>query len=90
MVLKIVLCVVAAVNLIAFLVCGWDKLCARKGWWRIPERVLIGFAACLGSPGILLGMVVFHHKTRKPKFSYGVPAILVAQVVLLYLLARQI
>ena len=89
MILEIFLWLLAAVNLAAFLLCGWDKLCARKGWWRIPEKVLIGFAACLGSPGMLLGMILFHHKTRKPKFIVGVPAILAAQVVLVYIIRTQ-
>lgn len=88
MLLNITLILLAAVNAAAFLVCGWDKLCARRGWWRIPEKVLIGFAAALGSPGLLLGMAVFRHKIRKPKFYLGVPAILAAQAALTVLLVR--
>lgn len=40
------------------------------------DRVLMGFAAAFGSVGLLMSMAVFHHKVRKPKFRYGVPALL--------------
>ena len=33
----------------------------------------------------LTGMKVFHHKTRKPKFKTGVPAILIIQLIIYFL-----
>ena len=42
-----------------------------------------------GSVGALLGMRVFHHKTKHWYFVWGVPAILLAQLALaLWLLTR--
>lgn len=79
---RLILYYLLAANLFAFCFCGWDKRCARRGAWRIPERTLLLSAALGGSIGFLCGMKVFHHKTRKPKFRFGVPAILVAQLVL--------
>jgi uncharacterized membrane protein YsdA (DUF1294 family) len=35
--------------------------------------------------GALAGMKVFHHKTRKPKFKTGVPAILIIQLIIYFL-----
>lgn len=69
-------------NLCTFLVYGWDKRCAVKGKWRVSERTLILFAAAGGSIGALLGMRVFRHKTRKNKFRFGVPVILILQITL--------
>ena len=69
-------------NVAAFLLCGLDKLAAVRGWWRISENALLCWALAFGSFGLLLGMTAFHHKTRKAKFRYGVPAILAAQVLL--------
>ena len=71
-----------AINLIAFVMYGIDKLKARKGWWRIPEATLIWMAVLGGSIGALLGIKVWHHKTMHKKFYIGVPVILVLQIAL--------
>lgn len=78
----------SAVNLLAFALCGLDKLAAKRGARRVPERRLLTFCVLGGSPAFLLGMALFHHKTRKPKFYVGVPLILVAQLTLLVLALR--
>ncbi|HAM16370.1 MAG TPA: hypothetical protein DCP91_11070 [Eggerthellaceae bacterium] len=71
-----------AMNVIATVVFGLDKLRARAGVQRVPERVLLLLAVFGGSVGALAGMHLFRHKTRKPLFSRGVPIILVAQIAL--------
>ena len=71
-----------AVNIVTFFVYGWDKLCAKNDWWRIPERVLLGLAFLGGSPGALLGMRAFRHKTKHRKFTVFVPLFLVLQITL--------
>lgn len=60
-----------------------DKARAVRGAWRIPEKVLLGCSAVGGAAGGLLGMRVAHHKTRKPLFYLGVPAMLIVQAALL-------
>lgn len=57
-----------------------DKQRAKKNLWRIPERTLLTVAILGGSVGVYAGMRIFHHKTRKPKFSIGVPAIILLQL----------
>lgn len=71
-----------AVNLVTFLLYGWDKLCARKGRWRVPEKILLGFAFFGGSAGALLGMRAFRHKTKHRKFTILVPLFLVLHIAL--------
>jgi len=71
-----------ALNVITFIVYGIDKLKAQKGWWRIPESSLLLLAAAGGSIGALLGIYLWHHKTLHLKFKYGVPAILLLQILL--------
>ena len=56
-----------------------DKTRAKKKLWRIPERVLLLIALCGGSLGILLGMYTVRHKTKHPKFSIGVPVMMILQ-----------
>lgn len=69
-------------SLIDFLLMGIDKGRAKGGGWRIPERVLLGLALLGGSPGGVLGMKLFRHKTRHWYFRYGLPGILMLQVAL--------
>jgi uncharacterized membrane protein YsdA (DUF1294 family) len=71
------------INLIAFALYGTDKSKAKRGKWRISEKTLIGIALIGGSVGAFLGMHAFRHKTRHWYFRYGLPAIFLAQVVLL-------
>ena len=72
----------AVINLATFIVYGADKRCARKGKWRVPEKTLFLLPLLGGSVGALLGMRVFHHKTRHWYFVWGIPAILLAQMAL--------
>ena len=76
----------AIINAVAIAAYGWDKLCAIRKWWRVPELMLLGLAAIGGSVGALVAMKLFHHKTLHLKFKYGVPLILALQVAgLVYL-----
>ena len=70
------------VNIVAFIAFGVDKFKAKKNRSRIPEFTLLLLAAIGGSVGALLGMKVFRHKTLHAKFKFGVPAILVVQIVI--------
>lgn len=72
----------AAINLATFIVYGADKRRARKGKWRVPEKTLFLLPLLGGSAGALLGMRMFHHKTRHWYFVWGIPAILLAQIAL--------
>lgn len=72
----------AVINLLTFIVYGADKRRARKGKWRVPEKTLFLLPLLGGSIGALLGMRVFHHKTKHWCFVWGIPAILLAQIAL--------
>ena len=58
-----------------------DKRKAQKNLWRIPERTLMSVAVSGGSIGVLLGMQIFRHKTKKLRFTIGVPVILAMQII---------
>ena len=60
-------------NLAAFIAYGIDKSRAQNARRRTPEKTLIGLAGAGGALGALIGMFVFHHKTRKIKFQIAVP-----------------
>ncbi len=69
-------------TLIAFALMGIDKWKAIHHKRRIPEKVLFLTAALGGSVGSMLGMSLFRHKTLHWSFRLGMPAILVAQLLL--------
>ncbi len=69
------------INVIAFFMYGFDKQKAKCRQWRIPESTLLGVAVIGGSIGAFLGMQIFRHKTKKPKFYIGVPVIFILQVI---------
>lgn len=85
---KLILLYLLIVNAVSFLLMLVDKLKARKNLWRIPESTLLLSAAIGGSVGALAGMYTFRHKTKHLKFTLGVPAILIAQIILVYFLVR--
>lgn len=84
--MDIILIYVAVVNIAAFLMYGIDKWNAKRDFRRIPEKTLLVIAAIGGCIGAYVGMQLFHHKTRKPKFYIGIPLIFAIQMgVLVYI-----
>lgn len=72
------------INLISFAMMGIDKDRAIRHRWRIPEKSLFLSALLGGSMGALLGMYLFRHKTKHATFVYGMPAILLLQLISFY------
>ena len=73
------------INLVTFLVFGLDKWKAKRKEKkdtvrRIPEKTLFTLSALGGSVGALLGMKVFHHKTKHWYFRFGFPVILILEI----------
>lgn len=68
-------------NIFGFLIMLIDKKRAEKGKWRIPEKTLLLVSLFGGSIGTLVGMYVFHHKTKKARFFIGMPMILIFQII---------
>ena len=78
------------INAAAFIAMGVDKRRAKRGAWRIPERVLFLLTGLLGGLGGCLGMALFHHKTKHWYFRVFFPLMLVLQLALLIWLFPQI
>ncbi|MGM9979155.1 MAG: DUF1294 domain-containing protein [Clostridium sp.] len=70
------------INIIAFSLMYIDKQKAKKNKWRIKEDTLMISAFLGGSIGALVGMNTFRHKTKHAKFKYGIPAILIFQIII--------
>ena len=77
------LIICAMMNVVSFVMYGYDKYRARKNLWRIRESVLLGVAWLMGGIGAWLGMQVFRHKTKHTAFRVCVPLAAVLQVMLI-------
>ena len=75
------LVVLAAWNLIVFILYGVDKAKAKRGSRRIPERTLLWCAFLLGGIGGMARMLAFQHKTRHMKFRILLPVALFLSLV---------
>ena len=74
---------IIGINIVSFILMGIDKYKAIKNNWRISENTLIGISLIGGSIGTLLGMIIFHHKTRKKRFLIGIPLCLIINIYFL-------
>lgn len=85
--MKLIAVFLLFMNLLGFALMFADKRRAKRGRWRIRERTLFLVAAFGGSLGSLLGMWLFHHKTKHWYFVWGMPLILLLQLAAGFLLA---
>ena len=87
MTLEIFALVWFGVNLLAFLVYGFDKFAALNGLYRISEKQLLTLTL-LGGIGAMAAIRTFRHKTRKQPFrtqaDWAALAHLVATCALAY------
>ena len=72
------------VNIIAFITIYIDKQKAIKHKWRIKESTLFLLSIIGGSLGTLLGMYTFRHKTKHKKFTFGIPLIMILQILIFF------
>ena len=70
------------INIVGFLAMYIDKQKAKRGKWRIPENTLLIITVLGGGVGTIAGMYTFRHKTQKPKFTIGLPTILILEIIL--------
>ena len=78
----LVLGTVLLMNILGYLSMWSDKRRAIKGEYRISEKALFIIAILGGSLGSILGMQKFRHKTKHWYFKYGMPFILMVQIVI--------
>lgn len=89
--MKYILIYLLCINIIGFLAMGIDKLKAKKGWWRIPEGTLMTLCLLGGGIGTIAGMYTFRHKTKKMKFTIGMPTILIVEIIaVIYIIIKYV
>jgi uncharacterized membrane protein YsdA (DUF1294 family) len=80
-----VLIIFALLSLLGFTLVYLDKRKAVEHAWRIPEKTFFVLGLIGGAAGILIGMYVFRHKTRKAVFIGVLIFDLIANIIILYL-----
>lgn len=88
--LWIVAIALATINFFAFVMVGIDKRRSSHEHQRVPEVYFFLWAVFFASPGVLLGMLAFHHKTKKWSFIFGITLLVIQQSVLSYFLAQNL
>jgi uncharacterized membrane protein YsdA (DUF1294 family) len=78
---KYVVLYLIAINVIGFIAMGVDKRKAKRMEWRIPEKTLFLITLFGGGVGTIAGMYTFRHKTKKLKFTIGLPVILITEII---------
>jgi len=78
------------INITAFALFGADKIKAKRKNRRIPESVLLFSGFNGGALGGMLGMLLFRHKTKKPKFKLLMPLFLVIQAAIAFCIYKGI
>jgi len=66
-------------SVITFIFYGYDKRQSVKNKSRVPELILHMLALSGGTPGALLGQLLFRHKTKKLRFRIVFLAIVLLQ-----------
>ncbi len=80
--IKEVLVYLLVINILGFFAMGIDKYKAKIGSWRIPENTLFGFCFLGGGIGTIAGIYTFRHKTKKKKFTIGMPLIVILEILI--------
>ena len=89
MLFEIFLIYLLIINLIAISITIYDKNAAKKGKWRIKESTLLLVSLLGGSTTMLATMFGIRHKTKKPKFMFGIPLIILLQLsVVVFVLVK--
>ena len=80
--MELVLYALLAWNVVAFLLYGWDKLCAIRSRRRVSEKTLLTVAFLAGGVGAWIGSRTFRHKTAKPTFYWPLRVAVVLNLML--------
>lgn len=87
---QILIAVLAIINVTAFILVYADKRKSINNTERLPEVSFFVLAIFFSALGVLTGMFVFHHKTQKLNFVFGIGLLLIQQVALAYYIIQSL
>lgn len=74
---------ITVLQILSFLIYGIDKLLAKSGLFRIPEKALLATTFIFGILGSIAAMMIFKHKTRKTSFRHNFAVIAFLRIIVL-------
>ena len=88
--IKALLIYLCAISFAAVFFTVYDKIAAKAGNRRIPEKTLFNIAAFGGAIAMYATMVTIRHKTKHKSFMIGIPAIIVGHILIAFFAITQI
>lgn len=82
--MKYIITYLLIINFYGICIMYIDKKRSKVKKWRVSEFRIFMIALLFGSIGVLIGMKGFRHKTKHLKFVYGIPAIIIVQLYIIY------
>ena len=76
------------VNVAALLLMGFDKFSAKLETERVPEMWFFLVSLAGGFVGVAIGMLIFHHKTRKLSFQVKIAVAAIVALFLMFLVTK--
>jgi len=77
------LTLIMVLQILPFLIYGIDKLFAKLGFFRIPEKILLATTFIFGIIGSIAAMMIFKHKTRKNSFRHNFTVIALLRIIVM-------
>ncbi len=84
----VALAYIALISVAAIVLTVADKIAARRGGERVPERTLLFIGWVGGAAAMLTIMLAIRHKTKKAKFMILLPTAIVIHVIAVILFIK--
>lgn len=84
--MEIAIIYLLAMNVLSFVCLRSDKKRANFSRYKIGARTFYVLSLLGGALGVLIGMYYYRYLTEKPLFRYGVPVVLILQLLIILLL----
>ena len=78
-----ILILIMFLQILPIMIYGIDKLFAKLGFSRIPEKALLTTTFFFGILGSIAAMMIFKHKTRKTSFRHNFTLIALLRIIVL-------
>lgn len=86
--MKLFLLYLLSINVVSFILFGFDKFLAIKNKSRIPEKELFTVSTIGGAIGGMFAILVFKHKISKASFIWKFMILFIINIVGIYFVLK--